>query len=103
MLSTSRVICQVFNEATTQSSIRQFTSGGAPARRKRGSRQRQRNLESASRINDALNLEIKTDDAISSVPQAFFILAVFPIIAMGGVLFIRDDLRKDFKQRLGLD
>jgi hypothetical protein len=37
------------------------------------------------------------------VPQAFFILAVFPIIAMGGVLFIRDDLRKDFKQRLGLD
>lgn len=98
----ARAILQVSNKSTTQNSIRQFASGGA-TRRKRGSRQRQRNLESVNKSYEAINSKIKANDEAPSVPQAFFILAVFPIVAMGGMLFIRDDLRQDFKEQLGLN
>ena len=35
------------------------------------------------------------------VPRAFFMLGLFPIVATAGVVFVRDDLREDFKKRWG--
>jgi hypothetical protein len=93
---TARAFLLATNKATTQqqTSIRQFASAEVK-RRKRGSRQKERNIKSYEAV--------KNEESVSGVPQAFFILGVFPFVAMGGVLFIRDDLRQDFKDRYGLN
>ena len=97
---TARAFLLATNKATTQqqTSIRQFASAEVK-RRKRGSRQKERNIKSY----EAVISKIKNEESVSGVPQAFFILGVFPFVAMGGVLFIRDDLRQDFKDRYGLN
>mmetsp|Transcript_16503 Transcript_16503/g.31268 ORF Transcript_16503/g.31268 Transcript_16503/m.31268 type:complete len:148 (-) Transcript_16503:33-476(-) len=70
-------------------------------RRKRGAGQLMRNVESAVKAHKSIEQQQKRDE-VSSAPNAFFILGIFPLLATGGLLVVRDDLRQEFKERWGL-
>lgn len=73
------------------------------ARRKRGAGQLMRNAESAVKAHKSIKQRQQQQrDEVSSAPNAFFILGIFPLLATGGLLVVRDDLRQEFKERWGL-
>jgi hypothetical protein len=83
------------------SSTKRFPSDGI--RRKRGQRLKLRNMKSASKNYKEIESTIKAnEEETSNIPIAFFFLGVFPIVGMGALLVVRDDLREQFKERWGL-
>lgn len=75
--------------------------GTKPQRRQRGSRQRLRNIENATKNFESIKIQQQENQDAGGVPRAFFMLGLFPIVATAGVVFVRDDLREDFKKRWG--
>ena len=75
--------------------------GTKPQRRHRGSRQRLRNIENATKNFESIKKQQQENQDAGGVPRAFFMLGLFPIVATAGVVFVRDDLREDFKKRCG--
>ena len=72
-------------------------------RRKRGQGQRQRNTKSVSNY-EAINAKINSNgggEQQSKMPHAFWFLGVFPLVATGGLVYVRDDLRQELKEKIG--
>jgi len=103
MFNTNRIILS--SRFITSSSTNNISSRNNKSVRttrtkvKRGTRQLIRNSENANK-NDQSISQLNNNDN-SNVPNAFLILGVFPVIAMGGLLVVRDDLRQEFRQRWG--
>jgi hypothetical protein len=100
--ASSRVLSPLTAKVPWSAHQKRFVSHAK--RRKKGIRQMKRSAQPESNLK-AINAKINSNGVgakeQNSGPSAFYFLGVFPLVATGCVIAIRDDLREEFKQKIG--